>query len=101
MALTQSQIEKKLSNEHLDELLELWQTEQAAAKRRNLELMAAALPFPVDARLRVLDAATQIANVELVIRVHLIDTSSAYISVNSFESWRRLSCIWVVAELCL
>ena len=45
MALTQSPIEKKLSNEHLDELLELWQTEQGAAKRRDLELMAAALPF--------------------------------------------------------
>jgi hypothetical protein len=55
MALTQSQIEKKLSNENLDELLELWQTEQGAAKRRDLQLMAAALPFPVDARLRVLD----------------------------------------------
>jgi trans-aconitate methyltransferase len=55
MALTQSQIEKKLSDEHLDELLELWQTEQGAAKRRDLELMASALPFPVDARLRVLD----------------------------------------------
>jgi hypothetical protein len=55
MALKQSEIEKKLSNEHLDELLELWQTEQGAAKRRDLELMAAALPFLVDARLRVLD----------------------------------------------
>jgi len=55
MALTQSEIEKKLSNELLDELLELWQTEQGAEKRRDLELMAVVLPFPVDAPLRVLD----------------------------------------------
>jgi SAM-dependent methyltransferase len=55
MALTQSQIENKLTNEHLDELLPLWQAEQGAAKGRDLDLMAAALPFPVDARLQVLD----------------------------------------------
>ncbi len=55
MSLTQSQIEKKLSDENLDELLDLWRTEQGAEKRRDLDLMAAAIPFSTDAILRVLD----------------------------------------------
>jgi SAM-dependent methyltransferase len=55
MSLTQSQIEKKLSNENLDELLDLWRTEQGAEKRRDLDLMATAIPFSKDATLRVLD----------------------------------------------
>jgi SAM-dependent methyltransferase len=54
-SLTQSQIEKKLTNEDLDELLHLWWTEQGAEKRRDLDLMAAAIPFPPDSSLRVLD----------------------------------------------
>src|SRR5438094_10549671 len=53
--LTETQIAKKLSSENLDELLQLWRTEQGVAQRRDLELMAAALPFPADANLRVLD----------------------------------------------
>lgn len=53
--LTQSQIEKKLRNEDLDELLRLWWTEQGAEKRRDLDLIASAIPFPKDASLRVLD----------------------------------------------
>jgi hypothetical protein len=43
--LTETQIAKKLSSENLDELLQLWRTEQGVAKCRDLELMAAALPF--------------------------------------------------------
>jgi SAM-dependent methyltransferase len=57
MSLTQSQIENKLSNENLDELLDLWRKEQGAEKRRDLDLMTAAIPFPKDATLRVLDLA--------------------------------------------
>src|SRR5213083_2964063 len=53
--LTETQIAEKLSSENLDELLQLWRTEQGVAKRRDLELMAAALPFQTDANLRVLD----------------------------------------------
>ena len=53
--LTETQIAKKLSSENLDELLQLWRTEQGDAKRRDLELMAAVIPFPTDANLRVLD----------------------------------------------
>ena len=54
-SLAQTQIAEKLSSENLDELLQVWWTEQGVAKRRDLELMAAALPFPTDANLRVLD----------------------------------------------
>jgi len=53
--LTQSEIEKKLGNEKLDELLRLWWAEQGAEKRRDLDLIASAIPFPKDAALRVLD----------------------------------------------
>lgn len=52
MSLTQSQIEKKLTNEDLDELLHLYWTEQGAEKRRDLDLMATVIPFPQDAALR-------------------------------------------------
>jgi SAM-dependent methyltransferase len=55
MSLTRSEIEKKLSNETLEELLALWQMEQGAEKVRDLDLMAAAIPFRRDAPLRVLD----------------------------------------------
>jgi SAM-dependent methyltransferase len=55
MPLTQSQIEKKLRNEDLDELLRLWWAEQGAEKRRDLDLIASAIPFSKDAALRVLD----------------------------------------------
>jgi SAM-dependent methyltransferase len=55
MALTQRQIESKLTSDNLDELLELWRAEQGAEKSRDLDLMAAAIPFPEDAALRVLD----------------------------------------------
>ena len=55
MSLTQSQIEKKLTNEILDELLRLYWTEQGKEKLRDLDIMSAAIPFPRDAALRVLD----------------------------------------------
>ncbi len=53
--LTQSQIEKKLTSEVLEELLHLWWAEQGSEKRRDLDLVATVIPFPQDAPLRVLD----------------------------------------------
>jgi SAM-dependent methyltransferase len=50
----QAEIEHRIS-EHLDELLELWAAEQGAAKLRDLELMASALPFPRDRPIQTLD----------------------------------------------
>jgi len=53
--LTQVQIEQKLTNRHLDELLRLWWAEQGAEKRRDLDLISSAIPFLKDAPIRVLD----------------------------------------------
>jgi SAM-dependent methyltransferase len=52
---TQTEIEDKLRGEDLNEWLDLWRTEQGPAKPGALKLMAAAIPFPVDQSLRVLD----------------------------------------------
>lgn len=68
MSLTQSQIENKLTNEDLDELLHLWWTEQGAEKRRDLDLMATVMPFPQDATLRVLDLCSGPGDVGRAIR---------------------------------
>jgi SAM-dependent methyltransferase len=57
MPLSQSQIEKKLTDENLAELLDLWRIEQGVEKRRDLDLMTAAIPFSEDTPLRVLDLA--------------------------------------------
>lgn len=53
--LTHAEIAEKLRGEDLDKWLELWRTEQGPAKRGSLELMAAAIPFSTDSKLRVLD----------------------------------------------
>jgi SAM-dependent methyltransferase len=52
---TQSEIEDKLRGEDLNTWLDLWCTEQGPAKPGALKLIAAAIPFPVDRSLRVLD----------------------------------------------
>ncbi len=53
--LNRTQISEKLRSQDLDELLQLWWAEQGAEKRRDLELMAAALPFSPDENLLALD----------------------------------------------
>jgi SAM-dependent methyltransferase len=53
--LSLDQIQRKLSNDNLDELLRLWWAEQGGAKKRDLELIATAIPFSPQQRLRVLD----------------------------------------------
>jgi SAM-dependent methyltransferase len=52
--ITQSEIETRIAP-HLDELLKLWWTEQGEAKSRDLDLIATAIPFPRNERLRALD----------------------------------------------
>jgi trans-aconitate methyltransferase len=52
---TQAEIEDKLRGEDLDVWLDLWRAEQGPAKPGALKLMAAAIPFPNDRSLRVLD----------------------------------------------
>ena len=53
--LSLDQIQRKLSDDNLVELLQLWWAEQGAAKKRDLELIAAALPFSPQKSLSVLD----------------------------------------------
>ncbi len=52
---TQSEIEEKLRGEDLDTWLDLWHAEQGPAKPGALKLIAAAVPFPIEQSLRVLD----------------------------------------------
>jgi len=52
---TQDEIEDKLRGEDLNTWLDLWHAEQGPAKPRALKLIAAAIPFPNDQSLRVLD----------------------------------------------
>ena len=52
---TQAEIEDKLRGEDLDTWLDLWRVEQGPAKPAALKLIAAAIPFPIDQSLRVLD----------------------------------------------
>lgn len=53
---TQAEIEDKLRGEDLNTWLDLWRTEQGPAKPAALKLIAAAIPFPIDQKLRILDA---------------------------------------------
>ena len=53
--LTQAQIAEKLRGANLDELLDLWRVEQGPAKPGSLHLIAAAIPFPSDKNLQVMD----------------------------------------------
>jgi hypothetical protein len=52
---TQAEIEDKLRGENLNEWLDLWRAEQGPAKPAALKLIAAAIPFPIDQNLQVLD----------------------------------------------
>lgn len=52
---TQAQIEDELRGEDLNIWLDLWRVEQGPAKPGALKLIAAAIPFPIEHSLRVLD----------------------------------------------
>ena len=52
--ISDAEIEARIAN-HLDELMQLWWTEQGTAKPRDLALIASAIPFPRDRALSVLD----------------------------------------------
>jgi SAM-dependent methyltransferase len=69
--LSLDQIKSKLTNDNLDELLRLWWAEQGEAKKRDLELIAAAIPFSPRQRLRVLDLCCGPGDVGRAIRSRL------------------------------
>ena len=52
---TQAVIEDRLRGEDLNTWLDLWRAEQGPAKPAALKLITAAIPFPIDQSLRVLD----------------------------------------------
>jgi SAM-dependent methyltransferase len=52
---TLAEIEDKLRGEELNTWLDLWRAEQGPAKPAALKLITAAVPFPIDQSLRVLD----------------------------------------------
>ncbi len=52
---TQAEIEDKLRGEDLNTWPDLWSAEQGPAKPAALKLITAAIPFPIDQSLRVLD----------------------------------------------
>jgi len=52
--ISQAEIDARVHG-HVDELLKLWWAEQGAAKPRDLELIATAIPFPRDRAIRTLD----------------------------------------------
>ena len=52
---TQAEIEDKLRSEDLNTWLDLWRAEQGPTKPAALKLITAAIPFPIDRSLRVLD----------------------------------------------
>jgi len=52
---TRAEIEDKLRSEDLNTWLDMWRAEQGPAKPGALNLITAAIPFPIDQNLRVLD----------------------------------------------
>jgi len=66
--LSLSQIQERIRDEHLDELLQLWWAEQGDEKRRDLDLIATAIPFSRDESLRVLDMCCGPGDVGRIIR---------------------------------
>jgi SAM-dependent methyltransferase len=85
---TQAEIEDKLRGEDLDTWLDLWRAEQGPAKPAALKLIAAAIPFPTDQCLRVLDVGCGTGDAGRVIhsqfphaRVDFVDRNEFFVSL--------------------
>jgi SAM-dependent methyltransferase len=85
---TQAEIEDKLRGEDLDTWLDLWRAEQGPAKPAALKLIAAAIPFPTDQCLRILDAGCGTGDAGRVIqsrfphaRVDFVDRNEFFVSL--------------------
>src|SRR5262249_18173537 len=85
---TQAEIEDKLRGEDLNPWLDLWRTEQGPAKPAALKLIAAAIPFPVDRNLRVLDVGCGTGDAGRVIhsrfpgaRLDFVDRNEFFVSL--------------------
>jgi len=85
---TQAEIEDKLRGEDLNTWLDLWHTEQGPAKPATLKLIAAAIPFPMDQSLRVLDVGCGPGDAGRVIhsrfpnaRIDFVDRNEFFVSL--------------------
>ncbi len=85
---TQAEIEDKLRAEDLNNWLELWRAEQGPAKPAALKLISAAIPFPVDQSLRVLDVGCGPGDAGRVIhsrfphaRIDFVDRNEFFVSL--------------------
>ena len=85
---TQAEIEDKLRGEDLDSWIDLWRVEQGPAKLAALKLMAAAIPFPIDRSLQVLDVGCGPGDAGRVIharfphaRIDFVDRNEFFVSL--------------------
>ncbi len=81
---TQAEIEDKLRGEDLDTWLDLWRTEQGPAKPGALKLIAAAIPFPIDQSLRVLDVGCGTGDAGRVIHSRFLHARIDFVDRNEF-----------------
>ncbi len=85
---TRAEIEEKLRGEDLNTWLDLWRAEQGHAKPGALKLIAAAIPFPVDQSLQVLDVGCGTGDAGRVIhsrfqhaRIDFVDRNEFFVSL--------------------
>jgi tRNA (cmo5U34)-methyltransferase len=85
---TQAEIDDKLRGEDLNTWLDLWRAEQGPAKPGALKLIAAAIPFPIDQSLWVLDVGCGTGDAGRVIhsrfphaRIDFVDRNEFFVSL--------------------
>jgi SAM-dependent methyltransferase len=82
--LTQAEIEERLRGEDLNSWLDLWRAEQGPAKPGALKLMAAAIPFPTNQSLRVLDVGCGTGDAGRTIHARFSHTRIDFVDRNEF-----------------
>jgi SAM-dependent methyltransferase len=81
---TQAEIEHKLRGEDLDVWLNLWRAEQGPAKPGSLKLASAAIPFPVEQSLRVLDVGCGTGDAGRAIHARFPNAQIDFVDRNDF-----------------
>jgi SAM-dependent methyltransferase len=81
---TQADIEEKLRGEDLSILLDMWHAEQGAAKPAALKLITAAIPFPTDQGLRVLDVGCGPGDAGRAIHSRFLHSQIDFVDRNEF-----------------